>query len=164
MGRLQGGAGGGQPRVEAPALALEAPLPLPQDPPADALPDAGALGVPTWAEPNATELFLGAMDARAKREAADWSVHERLSARSGALHMSQAGRRLHKSHTGPTALAVPESDDDHVLPRDKKREKRKRRNRREKRSRRDRSRSNSSGSALAPPHPPRAAEEFFAEP
>ena len=85
----------------------------------------GGAGAAAWQEPVACASLTRAQLVMNRAENPDWSVRERVSARAGALHMARVGRRAHKLNSAPAELAVAESDNECVLPRDPKGKKKK---------------------------------------
>ena len=121
-GRGLAGAAGGDRRASPPApevelddvcLALEDGLPpgQPEEP---------------WADAAARLFFNSARADHAKKEPGDWSVSERLAARSGRRHTLRVARRIGKGLTLPVGVEVPESEDEHVLPKRHRRSKKRR--------------------------------------
>ena len=98
---------------------------------------APAAGSEKWHKPVAETFMTAAQKARHRQGEAGWSVRERLSARSGALHLARAGRRAGKAFGTPGEFSVDDSDGEFVLPRDggggKKKKKKKKKSKEEER-------------------------------
>ena len=98
---------------------------------------------PSWGNAAARLFFDSARADQAKKEPGDWSVSERLAARSGRRHTVRVARRIGKGLTLPSGIQVPESEDEHVLPKRRRRHKKHRHRSRGRRRRPSSSRSRS---------------------